>query len=225
MFPLPFNFPFRKNDGSLTTIGDAISSGGGSYTLPTASANTKGGVKIGSGLTMNGETLNADGYTLPIAGAETLGGVKVGSGLSIDENGVMSASGGGGGGSTITELWSGTPTSAGNTQYELSSDNYDALIFICRVDAYDEREISETVLKGKNVELSLTVCTANYTSEKTIVSHCRYIEMVSATKFKFVSGSAYSTTTTWTKNSSGVDISVAENNNKILPVRVLGIKY
>lgn len=33
-------------------------------------------------------------YVLPIASAETLGGIKVGSNLSIDENGVLSASGG-----------------------------------------------------------------------------------------------------------------------------------
>ena len=34
-------------------------------------------------------------YTLPIASADTLGGIKVGENLSIDENGVLSASGGG----------------------------------------------------------------------------------------------------------------------------------
>lgn len=33
---------------------------GGSYTLPTASGITKGGVKIGTGLTMNGEVLSAE---------------------------------------------------------------------------------------------------------------------------------------------------------------------
>ena len=60
MFPIPFNFPFRKKDGSITTMDDAISSGGGSYTLPTASANVKGGVKIGNGLTMTGEVLSAN---------------------------------------------------------------------------------------------------------------------------------------------------------------------
>lgn len=100
MFPISFNFPFRKKDGSITTMEDAISSGGGSYTLPTASAETKGGVKIGSGLSMSGETLNNNNptpYVLPTASAETKGGVKVGSGLSIDENGVLSASGGSGG--------------------------------------------------------------------------------------------------------------------------------
>lgn len=60
MFPIPFNFPFRKKDGSITTISDAISSGGSPYELPTASANTKGGIKIGNRLTMTGEVLSAD---------------------------------------------------------------------------------------------------------------------------------------------------------------------
>ena len=102
MFPIPFNFPFINKNGSRTTIGDAISAGGGGsqYTLPTASADTKGGVKIGSGLTMTGEVLsnnNPTPYSLPTASADTLGGVKVGSGLSITD-GVLSAAGGGGGG-------------------------------------------------------------------------------------------------------------------------------
>lgn len=66
------------------------------YSLPVAGADTLGGVKVGSGLTMdeNG-VLSADGgggYTLPVAAADTLGGVKVGSGLSIDANGVLSGS-------------------------------------------------------------------------------------------------------------------------------------
>ena len=93
MFPIPFNFPFIKSDGKRTTIGAAISEGGGSYTLPTASADTKGGVKIGSGLTMSGEVLsnnNPTPYSLPTASNETLGGVKVGSGLKIND-GVLSS--------------------------------------------------------------------------------------------------------------------------------------
>lgn len=89
MFPIPFNFPFRKKDGSLITIDDAISSGGGGgYTLPTASAETKGGVKIGSGLSMSGEVLNNANptpYSLPTASGEVLGGVKIGDGLSITD--------------------------------------------------------------------------------------------------------------------------------------------
>lgn len=102
MFPINWNFSFRKSDGSMSTIGEEISEGGGGggYTLPTASTTTKGGVKIGVGLTMDGEVLkntNPNAYTLPTAAAEVLGGIKVGTGLSIDENGVLSASGGSGG--------------------------------------------------------------------------------------------------------------------------------
>lgn len=86
--------------------------GGGGYTLPTASQNTKGGVKVGSGLTMSGETMSikaGDGlafsgdtliasgstYVLPTASENTLGGVKIGSGITIDANGAISARGGG----------------------------------------------------------------------------------------------------------------------------------
>ena len=68
---------------------------GGSYTLPTASANTLGGVKVGSGLSIADGVLSADGYTLPTAAADTLGGVKVGSGLAIVD-GVLSATSSGG---------------------------------------------------------------------------------------------------------------------------------
>ena len=63
------------------------------YSLPVAGADTLGGVKVGSGLSIdeNG-VLSGDGesYELPVAAADTLGGVKVGSGLSIDANGVLS---------------------------------------------------------------------------------------------------------------------------------------
>lgn len=58
MFPLPWNKTYRKKDGSLTTIDEAIAGG---FDLPTASTETKGGIKIGSGLSMDGEILNATG--------------------------------------------------------------------------------------------------------------------------------------------------------------------
>ena len=38
-------------------------SGGGSYTLPTASADTLGGIKVGSGLTITDGVLSADDVT------------------------------------------------------------------------------------------------------------------------------------------------------------------
>lgn len=71
MFPIRWNFPFRKKNGALSTIGAEIE-GAGSYTLPTASAETKGGVKIGEGLSMTGEVLSADAqlpaYTIAESG-------------------------------------------------------------------------------------------------------------------------------------------------------------
>ena len=61
MFPISWSTIFRKKDGSLVNMEDALSGGGGGYTLPTASAETKGGVKIGTGLTMDGEVLSVTG--------------------------------------------------------------------------------------------------------------------------------------------------------------------
>ena len=50
MFPLRWNFPFRKKDGSMTTVDEAL--GGGTYELPPATADTLGGIKVGSGLSL-----------------------------------------------------------------------------------------------------------------------------------------------------------------------------
>ncbi len=50
-----------------------IASGANNYSLPTAGANTKGGVKIGAGLTMTGEVLSADVQNLPAASASQAG--------------------------------------------------------------------------------------------------------------------------------------------------------
>jgi hypothetical protein len=55
------------------------------YTLPTATASVLGGVKIGSGISIdgNGVISASAGYTLPNATTSTLGGVIVGTGLSV----------------------------------------------------------------------------------------------------------------------------------------------
>ena len=45
--------------------------GGESYTLPAASANTLGGVKVGSGLTITDGVLSADGITPAAAQADS----------------------------------------------------------------------------------------------------------------------------------------------------------
>ena len=46
------------------------------YVLPTASADTLGGVKVGNGLSIADGVLAANGYTLPVATSSSLGGVK-----------------------------------------------------------------------------------------------------------------------------------------------------
>ena len=64
------------------------------YTLPTATGSVLGGVKIGSGISIdgNGVISASAGYTLPNATTTTLGGVIVGSGLSVSSGTVSLAS-------------------------------------------------------------------------------------------------------------------------------------
>lgn len=115
--------------------------GGSSYTLPTATSTTLGGIKVGAGLAINAGVLSTSGvnqiipgsgvsispvsgtgavtisanpgsYSLPIASGSTLGGVKIGSGLSINPTtGVLSASTGGGG--TVYQVVAGTGLTGG----------------------------------------------------------------------------------------------------------------
>ena len=66
---------------------DEIAAGG--YTLPTASASTLGGVKVGNNLSIDANGILSG--LIPIASANDLGGVKIGNNLSIDNNGVLSA--------------------------------------------------------------------------------------------------------------------------------------
>ena len=88
--------------GTATSGGNVSTSGGTvtiqfptAYSLPIAKSDTLGGIKVGSGLSINATTgvLSATySYTLPTASASVLGGIKVGSGLSIDSStGVLSA--------------------------------------------------------------------------------------------------------------------------------------
>lgn len=108
MFPIPFNFPFRKKDGSLTSIGAAIDAGGGGepYILPTANGNTKGGVKIGSRLTMDGEVLNADAQ-IPAYSIELAGKV-----LKVADDGSLEWDDGGGSGGVVVISGINEPTSS-----------------------------------------------------------------------------------------------------------------
>ena len=60
-----------------------IATGANNYTLPTASASVKGGIMVGSGLSITDGVLSAGAYTLPTAGSDTKGGVKIGSRLTM----------------------------------------------------------------------------------------------------------------------------------------------
>lgn len=85
---------------------NGIETNANNYSLPTASANDLGGIKVGSGLSIDSNTgeLSADQYQLPIASSSTLGGVIVGAGLSVASDGTISTTGGGGGSSTLSGL-------------------------------------------------------------------------------------------------------------------------
>ena len=105
--------------------------GGGGYVLPTATANRLGGIKVGSGLTVqNDGTLSSDGISsadtqqliqtamaaetarteqtylksVPVATTATTGVVKIGAGLDVDSAGTISVSGGTGGGPAVYNL-------------------------------------------------------------------------------------------------------------------------
>jgi hypothetical protein len=62
------------------------------YTLTTATASVVGGIKVGSGLAIDGDgTLSATAQALSTATASVLGGVKIGSGITISGDGTISA--------------------------------------------------------------------------------------------------------------------------------------
>ena len=82
-----------RGGSTKQSVEEALKNAGSSYELPIASADTLGGVKVGSNLTIDSETGALSGaapYSLPTAAADTLGGVKVGTRLSIAD-GVLSA--------------------------------------------------------------------------------------------------------------------------------------
>ena len=82
---IPFN-PFPPSSANA-------GGGGGGYVLPVASADTLGGVKVGTGLAIDANGVlsnpNPTPYVLPVASDETLGGVKSGNVVNVDASGNM----------------------------------------------------------------------------------------------------------------------------------------
>ena len=91
------NIYILKGDNTWQIYKPIEGGGGSSYTLPTASTTTLGGVKIdGTSITINDGVISSTGggqpYVLPTASTSTLGGVKIdGTSVTIDANGVISA--------------------------------------------------------------------------------------------------------------------------------------
>lgn len=72
------------------------SGSGGTYTLTTATHSALGGVKIGTGINIDGNgviSVTTASFALQTATTSTLGGVKVGAGLSVAGDGTISAIG------------------------------------------------------------------------------------------------------------------------------------
>jgi len=99
---------------------DGIDTNANNYSLPAATASTRGGIKVGANLSvdvdgiltpsiptatqsvegllsstdktkLDGIDTNANNYSLPTASSSVLGGIKIGTNLSIDGNGVVSS--------------------------------------------------------------------------------------------------------------------------------------
>lgn len=82
-----------NGDKSLEDLGIEIPD---PYTLPIATNESLGGIKIGDNLTITEDgTLSAqaqsDPYELPIASDSILGGIKIGNNLTIEEDGTLNA--------------------------------------------------------------------------------------------------------------------------------------
>ena len=106
-----------------TYVDSAVAGSGSNYVLPTASSSVLGGIKLGTGLTIDGSGLvsviggSSGSYVLPNASTSTLGGVKVdGSTILIDANGVISSVGSSGGGITLTDVGAYLTTNGYATQ-------------------------------------------------------------------------------------------------------------
>ena len=115
-----------------------------------------------NGLNASGQFVSQSVYNLPVASDSTLGGVKVGSGLSIDENGVLSASGIAGDISTlsgtVSDIRSDVNTLSGTTNNIQSdvetlsgktADVYDAIFYEDEGETYSQIDDLWDAVEGK----------------------------------------------------------------------------
>lgn len=219
--------------------------------LPIASANTLGGIKVGNNLSIDangvlsasgggggggsytagdGIDISNDVISLETASANGIGGVKVGSGLSIDANGVLSATGGGGNiytregmvedilFSDSSGVNSGTINLSGNiSDYDLisiqvgkSNADNNACIFLS---SYVQAQASSS--KTVQTRFSDSYINWYYGSDSSIVvptanNGCKIYKIVGIKFGRYISGVAVDTTVT--QGSSNVVTSGAVYN-------------
>lgn len=137
------NFKTINGQSIVGTGNIEIQGGGGSYELPTASASTKGGIKIGEGLSMDGEVLNADSE------------VYVGS-IEPSDNTTklwLDTSSSPSGEDSLTLLWTNTDSGGpGHTfaAQTISVDltNYSAIYVVAKVKASYSSCVTQLCIKG-----------------------------------------------------------------------------
>lgn len=88
----------------ISKTSDIYSTGSKSYKITPQNLLKGVGVDYTAGDNITISDDNVISATIPTASSSDLGGVKVGSGLSIDNEGVLSATGGGGGASSFSDL-------------------------------------------------------------------------------------------------------------------------
>ena len=138
--------------------------GGGAitpYALPIASATDLGGIKVGSGLQIDGlgvlSTTGSGGtpYTLPVATETQLGGIKVGTGLAVTLEGVLSNTN-----ATPYTLPAATTGALGGVKVGTGlAVTADGTLSATAGDAYTLPQATDTVLGGVRVGDSLTLAT------------------------------------------------------------------
>lgn len=137
------NFKTINGQSIVGTGNIEIQGGGGSYTLPTASASTKGGIKIGEGLSMDGEVLNADSEVY-VGSIEPSDGTTK---LWLDTSSSPSDE------DSLTLLWTNTDSgSAGHTfaaqTIPVDLTNYSAIYVVAKIKAGYSSCVTQLCIKG-----------------------------------------------------------------------------
>ena len=131
--------------------------GQGSYTLPTASETTLGGVKVDNNtITVDSEgVISSKQYTLPTASDTELGGVKVdGTTITIDDNGVISSNNTGS--TSTTSKFKGSPNEIVHFKVKINTFTKTDIdsTSLTAIDSYSESEDCGILFLPPNYSIS-----------------------------------------------------------------------